>query len=122
MKIEYNGEFVRSHDSFAGGRILVAPAINEDYWIIRVPVSKNQAIVCFPKFGTIGIGFQHEEDWNTNLPYTSEAEKIYDHIKHNKGNKNIRRETCIAAILLLQKEIENPNLNELGLQIKRSNY
>jgi hypothetical protein len=83
--------------------VFVTPPIGEDFWLARVPVSKKQAVVCFPKFGTIGIGFQHEEDWNTNLPYKCPASEIYEHIRHNKGERWIRRSRCIAAIELLRQ-------------------
>lgn len=46
--------------------VSLAPMVDEDYWIFRVPLSENQAVVGFQKFGTVGIGFQHEIDWNTN--------------------------------------------------------
>lgn len=82
--------------------ILITPAIGEDYWLARVAVSDKQAVVAFPKFFTIGIGFQKEEDWNTNLPYSCDAEKIYGHISHNKGDDSIPDERCIQAIRMLQ--------------------
>ena len=82
--------------------IMTTPLINEDYWVFRVAVSENQAIVGFEKFFTIGIGFQHEEDWNTNLPYQSSAQKIFDHISHNKGDDSIPNKTCLEAIRLIQ--------------------
>jgi len=82
--------------------VMLTPAIGEDYYIARVAVSKNQALVAFPKFFTIGIGFQKEKDWNTNLPYTGTAESIFDHIKHNKGSKSIPDGRCIEAIKMLQ--------------------
>jgi hypothetical protein len=68
-----------------------------------VQVCKNNAIVCFYKFGTIGIGFQIEKrDRNTNLPYTCNAKEIYDHIKINRGC-NVSEKKCIEAIKLLQR-------------------
>lgn len=85
-----------------GNTLMITPAIGEDYWLARVAVSDKQAIIAFPKFFTIGIGFQHEEDWNTNLPYSSSAEKIYSHIAHNKGDDNIPDERCVEAIRMLQ--------------------
>lgn len=89
-----------------GVKAMVTPNIDKDYWMMRVPVSQKQAIVCFEKFMTIGIGFQVEDaDWNTNLPWLCDAEKIYDHIKVNKGQKHITRQKCIAAIKLLQSAI-----------------
>lgn len=62
-----------------GGVIMITPALNEDYWAYRVRLSEKQAIVGFPKFGTIGIGFAVEDDdWNTNLPYSGcSAEEIF---------------------------------------------
>ena len=57
----------------------------------------------FPKFSTIGIGFVQEDDWNTNLPYTSTTETIYNHIKHNKKYKQITKAQVIKAIKMLQK-------------------
>lgn len=88
------------------GPVMITPAIDEDYWTYRVRLSDRQAIVGFPKFGTIGIGFAQEEDWNTNLPYTCDTEEIYDHIAHNKGDDAISRNDCLAAIRLIQAAIE----------------
>lgn len=86
-----------------GGTVHFTPPLSEEFWWARVPLGKSQAVVCFPKFTTIGIGFQHETDWNTNLPYTEPAEEIFDHIKHNKGRCRADRETCLRAIRLLQE-------------------
>jgi hypothetical protein len=83
-------------------RLAMTPPIDEDYWSFRVRLSDTQAIVGFPKFFTIGIGFAREEDWNTNLPYTTAAGEIYDHIAHNKGDDSITREDCITAIEMVQ--------------------
>lgn len=88
------------------GSVMLTPGINEDYWAWRVKVSERQAIVAFPKFTTVGIGFQIEsEDWNTNLPYTVPAEQIYEHIAVNKGDDTITRETCIEAIRMIQEAV-----------------
>lgn len=86
----------------AGPVVMMTPPINEDYWLYRVKVSERQAVVGFPKFMTIGVGFAVEEDWNTNLPYTCDAERIYEHIAHNKGDASIYREDCLAAIRMIQ--------------------
>lgn len=83
------------------GAVSVCPPVGEDYWLFRVAVSKKQAVVGFRKFSTIGIGFQHEEDWNTNLPYTCETADIYDHIKHNR--LGAKKDKCIAAIEAIQR-------------------
>jgi hypothetical protein len=70
----------------AGVTALFTPPINSDYWAYRVVVADGQAVVGFPKFGTIGVGFAVEDyDWNTNLPYTTEAEDICQHIWENRG-------------------------------------
>jgi len=51
---------------------------------------------------TIGIGFQNEEDWNTNLPYGCKTIDIYNHISHNKGDDTISEKNCIEAIKIIQ--------------------
>jgi hypothetical protein len=84
------------------GPVVITPPIDENYWSYRVMLSDKQAIVAFPKFFTIGIGFAQEEDWNTNLPYTCDTEEIYEHIEHNKGDDSISREDCIEAIRMVQ--------------------
>jgi hypothetical protein len=83
--------------------VAMTPRLGEDYWEYRVRLSDKQAILGFPKFFTIGIGFAvEEEDWNTNLPYTSDAVEIYEHIEENKGDDSITREDCVAAIRMIQ--------------------
>ncbi len=89
-----------------GGVIMITPPIGEDYWLFRVWVSKKQAVIGFHKFNTIGIGFAREKkDWNTNLPFTGDAERIYEHIQDNKGKKPTR-EDCVAAIRMIQEAAE----------------
>lgn len=91
--------------SDASGKALgvMTPPIDEDYWAYRVKLSDTQAIVGFPKFGTIGIGFAVEnEDWNVNLPYTSDAERILNHISCNKGDDSVSDEDVLVAIRLVQ--------------------
>ena len=85
--------------------ILVAPLVNEDYWIARVVLYKDQAILAFPKFMTVGCGFAQEEDWNTNLPLGCPAEMIYRHIKKNKKYDEITDEACLEAIQALQAAV-----------------
>ncbi|MFM9616802.1 hypothetical protein ACKI14_02430 [Streptomyces turgidiscabies] len=84
------------------GPIMLTPPVGEDYWAYRVRVADGQAVIGFPKFSTVGIGFAVEEDWNTNLPYTCDAEEIFEHIEHNRGDESITREVCVAAIRLIQ--------------------
>jgi hypothetical protein len=109
LVLELNKNFYPSDHALgviAGGRIMVTPAIGEDFWQYRVRLNKKgQAIVGFPKFTLIGIGFAKETDWNTNLPSSCETEHIYNHIKHNKGDKNIKRADCIEAIKMIQAAV-----------------
>jgi hypothetical protein len=90
-----------------GGAVLLTPDIGEDYWSYRVIVGEHQAVVGFPKFGLIGVGFAVEDEcgWNTNLPHGAPAGELYDHIKRNKGDKLITRATCIEAIRLIDAAI-----------------
>ncbi len=95
------------------GVLMMTPPIGDDYWLYRVPVSEEQAIIAFPKFCMIGIGFQHEEDWNTNLPYTCGAEEIFNHISHNKGDDAISDADCIQAIKIIQEAINKERVGEV---------
>lgn len=112
LTVEFNEKYAEvakkaGASILAGGKILVTPAVGqEDYWVYRVKLSDEQAIIAFPKFFTLGIGFAKEEDWNTNLPYSCETDKIYNHIKHNKGNKAIKAANVRRAIKLIQETIE----------------
>lgn len=105
LQLEFNERFKKSNDTFSVGKsvVMFTPAIDEDYWMFRVKLSKTQSILGFPKFGSIGIGFAKETDWNTNLPSNCEAKEIYEHIKHNKGNKKITDEECIEAIEMIRE-------------------
>ena len=112
LQVELNPAFVNPPDNnvFVAGEgdveIMTTPPIDENFWLLRVKVSDKQAVVAFPKFCTIGIGFQVEDaDWNLNLPYRCDAKEIYKHIVKNKGDHRISRATCIIAIKMLQKTI-----------------
>lgn len=91
--------------AIGGGALMITPALDENYWAYRVKLSDKQAMLGFPKFGTIGIGFAVEDDdWNTNLPYgVCSTEQIFDHIKKNKGDDTISDEDCLAAIQLIRE-------------------
>lgn len=67
LTLEVRGQEDRT---VAVGPMMLTPLIDEGYWKYRVMLSDTQAIVGFPKFFTVGIGFAVEEDWNTNLPHT----------------------------------------------------
>ena len=109
MQVEINANFVKANDSMQidSTLLVITPPLNEDYWLFRVKLFEDQAIVGFPKFGTIGIGFAQEEDWNTNLPYTCNTQQIYDHIKHNKQYEQITDEQGLEAIRLIQEAIKS---------------
>jgi hypothetical protein len=100
LMLEY--KFQEDTSEVAPG-ISFTPKLGDDYWTYRVWVSEDQAVLGFPKFFTIGIGFMVEDDdWNTNLPYTSDAEVIYKHIKGNKG-PTARKKDCLKAIEMIQE-------------------
>jgi len=92
--------------------LLLTPPIGESYWLYRVRLTDRQAIVGFPKFFTIGIGFAAEEDWNTNLPYTCDAEEIYRHIRHNKADDTISDADCLTAIRMIQDAVRTTTNTE----------
>jgi len=85
--------------------ISITPPVGEDWWLYRVAVGGEQAVVAFPKFGLIAIGFQKEKDWNTNLPASLDAEEIYNHIQHNKTDIP-KKEDCVRAIRMIQDHIK----------------
>jgi hypothetical protein len=87
------------------GPVMITPSLGEDYWSWRVMLSPSQAIVGFPKFTTIGIGFAVEKDRNTNLPYTCDAEEIFQHVRHNKGDESIPDADCREAIRMIQAAV-----------------
>lgn len=107
LKLEMNKEFAPT-DTDLGvlipGLAMMTPAIGDkDYWILKVQLTPSQAIIGFPKFGTIGIGYMVEkDDWNTNLPYLCTTQEIFNHIKKNKGDPAISDENCIEAIKMIQ--------------------
>jgi hypothetical protein len=115
LNLEFNNKFLPATDTFLIGKtgISVTPPLDEDYWVFRIKLHREQSLVAFPKFGTIGIGFAVEKDWNTNLPYSCDTDVIYNHIKHNKKYKAITEETCIEAIEILKKAAEYYDNNEM---------
>lgn len=135
LQLQINSKAIKDDSrALAPTGIMVTPAIDENFWLYRVPVSDEQAIIGFPKFSVIGIGFQHEKDWNTNLPSGGEAQEIYDHIKHNKGDAKIPRARCIDAIRLIQRavlesyrkeaisKLSNPELTYIDILRELSSY
>lgn len=86
----------------SGARLMITPKLGDDYWAYRVLLSERQAIVGFPKFVTVCIGFAVEEDWNANLPYRCEVEEIFQHIKPNKGDDAIADDDVRKAIEMVR--------------------
>lgn len=113
LVLECNSETVDQSPIQMGGGVTVVmtPPINEDYWMFRVKLSRSQAILGFPKFSTIGIGFAKETDWNTNLPYTCGAEEIFNHIKHNKGRGGRDARECLKAIRMVQEAAKQTSIH-----------
>lgn len=106
LTLERRDQMDETPELRVGGAVaILTPPIHEGYWAYRVRLSAKQAIVGFPKFGTIGIGFAVEEDWNTNLPYSCSAEEIYEHIQHNKADADIARDACIEAIEMIRSAV-----------------
>ena len=116
LKLEFTDEVkskVGETDFQIGKKtIMVTPQINENYWVLRVKLHKNQSIIAFPKFMTMGIGFAQEIDWDTNFPYTCKAVDIFNHIKKNKKYKAISDGDCIKAIEMIQNFIKRNHLVE----------
>ena len=117
LTLEINKALAPANDTFkvGSGVVMMTPPIGEDFWLFRVKVSEKQAILGFPKFTTIGIGFAIEDDWNTNLPYSCGTEEIYDHIQHNKGDTKISDETCLKAIKMVKdaaKQLKENGMNK----------
>lgn len=86
-------------------RLIITPPIDNDFWLFRIQLHEDQYLNAFPKFMTIGIGFAQEEDWNTNLPYKTQAKIIANHIWHNRKHKEITKAKLIKAIKIIQEEI-----------------
>ena len=109
LVVEYKKEFEPSKDTIKtnGGVIMFTPAIDEDYWLMRVKLYKDQSLVAFPKFGLIGVGFAIESDWNTNLPYQTSPERLYEHIKVNKKYRAITKQMCLEGLKMLQEACRN---------------
>lgn len=102
LELEINKALAKDATNWGGGVYVMCEAVLEN-WIARVRLTDEQAIVAFPKFGTVGIGFQVEKaNWNTNLPAAMDVEVIYKHIACNKGDRVITKAACLEAIRLLQ--------------------
>lgn len=95
--------------------VMITPVLDENFWLVRVPLTEHQAVVVFPKFGLYGCGMQIEEqDWNTNLPLRGDGDEVwqavvFEHIKRNlytaKSQEVIPSLICLKAISLLDQAV-----------------
>lgn len=124
FELEFRNEFKKKQDTFQVGRttIMMTPPLDDDYWVFRIVLHKEQALVAFPKFGTMGIGFTEEEDWNTNLPYSCEADKIAKHIWKNRKYPEITKKILIEAIEVLRKASTYYKTHEEPETIERGDF
>lgn len=95
----------QADDSDLGHGVSLTPALDEYYWSYRVYLTEGQAVIGFPKFGIIGIGFALEEDWNTNLPSSMPTDEIVSHIWKNAGNPSITKAMVTAAVVMIQEAV-----------------
>lgn len=89
------------------GIVMTTPPIGENYWLFRVRLYKDQAILAFPKFSLLGVGFALEEDWNRNLPIDnrstdSDLEEIWSWIRCNKKYPQITKKIGMEALKLIR--------------------
>lgn len=118
LRLEVNAKAINDTGrTLEGIGVLITPPIGKNFWLFRVKLSKEQAILGFPKFGSIGVGFAQEEDWNSNLPSGTETDEIFSHIRHNKGDKTIPDERCKDAIRLVQSAVLKMNCAETKNQL-----
>ena len=124
LELEFRNEFKKKADSFKAGKIVImmTPPIDEDYWIFRIKLHKDQALVGFPKFGTIGIGFAQEEDWNTNLPYQATTKEIADHIWINRKYPQVSYKILTKAVDIMRKASEYYKTHEMPTDIQLSDF
>jgi hypothetical protein len=105
---------------YNGGALMVTPDLNEDYWAYRVKLTNEQAVIGFPKFGIIGIGFAVErEDWNRNLPADTSALELFRWIAVNKGDDSIDEATVIRAIEMIQMAVQADKLERIVQSLKQ---
>ena len=103
FKLEINEKVIQKYDQEQNKNILIGLPASMDGALFRIKLYEDQALIAFPKFTTLGISFQKEEnDWNCNLPYVCDENKIYEHIKCNKYYKEIKKKDCIEAIKILK--------------------
>jgi hypothetical protein len=115
MIVERNTfEYSNADKGIVGDIVEFTPRITPKYWRYRVRLSEKQAILGFDKMSTIGIGFEHEIDWNINLPFDCNVDKIFNYVNRNNGDKSISNKDCKEAIKLIQdavfEDLKNDNI------------
>jgi hypothetical protein len=89
-----------------GTNISIGRSGAEDYWTYRVDLTENQALIGFPKHGTIGIDFLHNR--GEDLPYTSDPEYLADFFAPGRlegGDTEISRAAVIRAIKMIREAV-----------------
>ena len=119
LELEFRNEFKKATDGFKMGKIqiMMTPPIDEKYWVFRIKLHKDQAVVAFPKFGLMGIGFAQESNWNTNLPSCDSTKSIVDHIWENRKYPQVTYAILTKAVKMLQKASKYYKENELTPQV-----
>lgn len=87
---------------------LISPDVGPEYWVFRVKLVKDQAIVAFPKIGLLGVGFALEEDWNCNLPINrretdEDLAELWRHIRRNKKYPSITKKMGMEALRMIRR-------------------
>jgi hypothetical protein len=115
LTLEVNQNCIDKTDKFVGENsngqpfgFSICPVTSPDYWMFRVKLHREQAVLGFPKFGMIGVGMAVEKDGNTNLPLSplrtpqENAEKIANHIFCNKRYKVITKDMIVEAVRMIE--------------------
>lgn len=103
LTLEINKNSIDKTNYYSSGDncIMVCPPTDENYWVFRVNLYKDQSVLGFLKYGLIGVGMAWEENSNTNLPTNSGVNRISNHIKCNKKYKNITLSMIKKAVQLI---------------------
>lgn len=83
---------------------IMTPQLTPDYWTYRVALSNGNAIVAAPEFGTLGIRYQIEDEYNVTNRWDYTANEIEALIRRNRP-ANTTREEAMSAIRKIQGAI-----------------
>lgn len=78
----------------------------DDYWAYRVDLSDKQALIGFPKHGTIGVDFLHNH--GQDLPYSVNPERLADFFSRGRllgGDETMPRANVIHAIKMIREAV-----------------